>query len=440
MRLQVKSALLGAATAVIPVAICSLVLLPALTREWRDVTTARRQESLRAAGSILEKRLAELRSATQRLADDVGLVAETESGSAAQQRARLQDLLARARDEYAFDFVIIADAKGKVTARSNDAPQPSEELLQGEHPNKVAEAAIANGSRKQLLISAAPAIEDEAFLKRMWLDKTAAVKSPNDAAKSGLMLEAAAPVVLSGSFAGIVLTGQMLNNYNLGKALQPGASSLQTPLIGEIKQALRPGSDEDWGAVIALRDVIVASSLQAGRGGEPLLKGSKHDPEAGDEALRVEDHAYSVLWQPIKSAKGERIGALGIASPSGDPATAPRMARNALLTVAIAAMFTGGLLGLLFGGSLSSRISRLTGAVNRMSLGELSVSINDRGSRTRSNDGLAISLDGDLDAAAFQEPDKVEISSDRDEIQRLAEQLDVMRESFRQAIERIRRR
>ena len=72
MRLKVKSALLGAAAAVIPVAILSLILLPPLSTAWRDEAARRRQESLRAAVAILDKRLVDLKSASQRLAEGLG--------------------------------------------------------------------------------------------------------------------------------------------------------------------------------------------------------------------------------------------------------------------------------------------------------------------------------------------------------------------------------
>ena len=428
----------------IPVAISSLILLPPLSAEWRENAGRRRQENLRAAGSILEKRLGDLKSATQLLAEEVSFAALSEGAGGsggAPARVRLQDILAHARDDYALDFLLIADPKGRVTARSNDTPGASEYLLQPERVNALAEIAIANGSRRQGAAIAAAAVEADDFLRRMWLDKIAAVKmADGGAVREALMLEAAAPVFVSGRFAGIVLVGQMLNNYHAGRASQPGAAALQTPLIVEIRQTLRPGVDDDWGALVALRETVVTSGLRNGPGGEPLLKGSRHDSNSFEESFKAEDRIYSVAWQPIKSARGDKIGALGVCGPAEELIGPARTARNSLMAVAIGAFAAGGLLGLFFGGAISSRINRLIGAVNRMGLGELSVSITDRAPRSRSNNGQAAGSDARLDGAGFDESGKAIVSSEHDEIERLAEQLDFMRESFRQAIERIRKR
>ena len=78
-----------------------------------------------------------------------------------------------------------------------------------------------------------------------------------------------------------------------------------------------------------------------------------------------------------------------------------------------------GLAGFLFGRALSMRIGELTDAVKRMSVGELSTVV-------QAQDPLL--------------PGWMPIFIAQDELNRLAEQLDQMRESFRQAIERLRKR
>jgi HAMP domain-containing protein len=85
---------------------------------------------------------------------------------------------------------------------------------------------------------------------------------------------------------------------------------------------------------------------------------------------------------------------------------------------AIGCLLAGGA-GLLFGRSLASRVNALSDSANRMSLGELSTPVRDPGEAEAKN-GLATVM--------------------RDEISQLAEQIDQARESFRQAIERLRRR
>jgi HAMP domain-containing protein len=96
-----------------------------------------------------------------------------------------------------------------------------------------------------------------------------------------------------------------------------------------------------------------------------------------------------------------------------EPGWAAANAIKLAAIIAAGAVLVLGLSGLLIGRALASRINSLSEAVGRMSVGELSTTVKD------------ISANGSRPA---------------DEIGRLADQLEQMRESFRQAIERLRKR
>jgi HAMP domain-containing protein len=219
---------------------------------------------------------------------------------------------------------------------------------------------------------------------------------------------------------GVVLIGQMLNTYYKAR---PGSSSLQTPLVAEARQTLFRNGEEDAGAVIALNNMIVASSVPPASVAEsatgPPLIGVLRDAAKAEEVFRVGARGYNVAWQPLKSIDGTANGAVGVVRPSreldgsSDAVSAPIILVGAIATLA------AGAAGFIFGLGLGARLNELTQAASRWTLGELSTPVRDR------EPFLARWV-----PAEFL----------RDEINQLAEQLDQMRESFRQAIERMRKR
>jgi methyl-accepting chemotaxis protein len=121
----------------------------------------------------------------------------------------------------------------------------------------------------------------------------------------------------------------------------------------------------------------------------------------------------------LKTIDGTTVGAIGIARPSKEMEGAADTVRATIILVgAIASVLAGGA-GFLFGRGLGARLDDLREAAGRWTLGELSTPARDR------EPFLARWI-----TAEFL----------RDEINQLAEQLDQMREGFRQAIERMRKR
>jgi len=421
MRLSLKLGALCAAAAFIPLVIISLLILSQASAHSRQQALEHLRSDARVAASLCDKRLIELRAAAQAFADEIANRALVSSDNLDRNNpaawARLQDLLPRAQNEASLDFVIVTDPLGRVIARHNDKPQPGETLLGAGDKNPIAEKVIAGGN----LPAASCVIESGERYARLGLDRVAQVRlSDGSTIDAALMIEAGAPIFSGGRFVGVVLIGQMLNTYYKARA---GSSSLQTPLVAEARQTLYRSGEEDAGAVIALDKTIVASTVPPDSSGEstsgPALVGTLHDTATTEEAFQNGTRGYSVAWQPLKAIDGTAIGAIGVARPARELAGAAEAGRATIILAGAIASFLAGGAGFLLGRGLGARLDDLSSAAGRWSLGELSTPARDR------EPFLARWI-----PAEFL----------RDEVNQLAEQLDQMRESFRQAIERIRKR
>jgi hypothetical protein len=414
--------------------VISVLIVRQAAGSARSARDQKLESEARAAEAIYEKRLIEMRSAAQGLADEIAAKSLLESGesghssSSGPARARLQDLLQRSKDELSLDFLIVADAGGQVVARHNDTPKPGEALLAPSARNPLAEEVIEAGGRLHITSLAASVTEQTEFLSRVWLDTAARIKTAPTA--GALVVESCSPIMASGRFLGIVLAGQMLNNYY--KSGRPGSSPLQTPIVTEARLKLYPGIDEGAGAVVALGDTVIASSVLPSPTSEPVLVGSRHDPAKNLEVIGVEPVQYVVSWRPLKSVDGSQIGAIGAVTSSGVQGAVDLSLVSTLALAAAGTALLVGLAGAFWAGIVSKRLAGLSDAVSRMRVGELSRAVRDSGSLPRvpglgprSTNGLQTG-NGSMPAAG-------------DEIEELAENLDQMRESFKQAIERLRK-
>jgi HAMP domain-containing protein len=420
MRLSEKLGALCAGAAILPLLVASLVVLSQLSSHARRQANEDLQRDARAAAAIYDKRLSELRWAAQRLADDIVNRAFVKSDSAANTNAtmtlpRLQDMLQRALQEYGLDFAIVADTQGTLIARHNDRPAPAERLTDSENKNALAERLLSSGGQAL----AAAAIERGTRLQTLGLDLHAQVKLINGATvDEALMIEAAAPIQGGGRAVGIVLIGQMINNDSRPR---PGATTLQTPLVAEIRQTLYRNMEEEAGAVVAYQNAIIASSVAGATGSETAsaLMGELCDTTQNDEVVEQGNERYAIAWQSIKALDGADVGRLGAARNARVLAGATATVRMTLLLIAAIAVLLAGVGGYFYGRALGLRLEGLNEAVTRWSVGELSIPAKDR-------DPMMMRW-----VAGF---------SLRDEISRLAASLEQMRESFRQAIDRMRRR
>lgn len=417
MRLSLKLGALCAIIAFLPLLILLIVVGAKISGDANERAMDQLRTDARAAFSLYEKRLIELRASAQMLADEIAsralVSAENLDKGSPAALARLQDLLPRAQSEASLDLVVVTDPLGRVIARQNDRPVPGETLLAPGDKNPVAERLIVTGNQPV----AACVIERGERYARFGLDRIAPVGlQDGTTTDEALMIEAAAPIFSGTRIVGVALIGQMLNTYYKPR---PGASSLLTPLVAEIRRTLTREGEEDAGAVIASGRVIVASSIPPVDTAAPVLTGAIHETAKAEEEFRQGNREYKVAWQPLKSLDGSSIGAIGVARRSFEfegPASSVRM--TILVFTIVATLLAAGF-GFWFGLMLGARIDELNEAAMRWGLGELSVLTKHR------NPILARWI-----------PDRFL----RDEVDRLGGQLDEMRESFRQAIERMRKR
>lgn len=412
MRLSLKLSALCATAAFLPLTVASIAVLRNAPSEQPAYPPEQLRSEARAAAVLYEKRLEQMRLAAQYIASEITLkVSAGIEGNISRRLGPLLDLLNRARDELSLDFLIVADNAGRVIARHNDLPSAGESILQ----NALAAKIIVEGARLRTSPLASCEVEGPQQLEKLWLHNAARVaRLDGSVVEEALVLEASAPMFGPRGFEGVIVIGQMLNNYYFSRA---GAVGLQVPLVSEIRQVVFPGGDTEAGAVISLGDTIIASALRGSASGKPPLLGSRRDTTKTGEAIESGSRSYQVSWHPIKSTEGSSVGALGVAVPLAAPAWSRSAAVRMILIIGAITIVAAALAGFVAGRAIAGRVNSLTDAVGRMSVGELSTTVRD-GNGLNGTPG----------------------SMRRDEITRLAEQLDRMRESFRQAIERIRKR
>src|SRR5262249_15068727 len=142
---------------------------------------------------------------------------------------------------------------------------------------------------------------------------------------------------------------------------------------------------------------------------------------------------YAVSWRPIKSMDGAEIGAIGAAVPAGGANVTDVSLISTLALATVGTALLVGLAGSFLGSSVSRRLAVLSDAVSRMRVGELSTAVRDSGGLPSWVPGAGTKPTNGLHQGNGSLPEA------RDEIEELAENLDRMRESFKQAIERLRK-
>src|SRR5262245_4909494 len=218
MKLSLKLGALCAVGVALPVLIVAAFALSAFSSYSHAQAIEQLKQDSRAALSVYQKRLDELRAAAQQIAVDIANKALVTSDRGQQENtsawARLQDLLPRAQNEFNLDFLIVADPTGRVIARHNDKPAAGELLTSSSEKNLLAEKVITEGIQLHNVGLAAATVEGSERLTRLGLDSVAQVRAGEQVkVRDGLMIEASAPIFSGGRFIGVVLIGQMLNNY-----------------------------------------------------------------------------------------------------------------------------------------------------------------------------------------------------------------------------------
>jgi len=196
---------------------------------------------------------------------------------------------------------------------------------------------------------------------------------------------------------------------------------------------LYPGIDQGAGTVVAVGDTVIASSVLPSPTSEPVLVGSRHDPANNLELMGGDPIQYLVSWRPLTSVDGSQIGAIGAATSAGPQSGVDFSLTSTLALAAASTALLVGLAGAFWAGIVSRRVAALSDAVSRMRVGELSRAVRDSGGLHNRVPVLGSRPTNGLHSANGSAP------GGGDEIEELAGNLDLMRESFKQAIERLRK-
>jgi len=240
MRLSLKLGSLCAALAFLSLSIISLIILLKVSAHSRGQALEQLRSDARVAAALCDKRVIELRSAAQALADEISNHALVSNDNLDRDNpaafARLQDLLPRVQNEASLDFVIVTDPLGRVIARHNDKPLPGETIFGASDKNPIAERIIAGGN----LPAASCVIESGEEYVRLGLNRIAQVRlSDGSTIDSALVIEAGAPIFSGGRFVGVALIGQMLNTYYKAKDFEYRVTGAKTyPSVADLVNLL----------------------------------------------------------------------------------------------------------------------------------------------------------------------------------------------------------
>jgi HAMP domain-containing protein len=311
---------------------------------------------------------------------------------------RLNDLIKNTLQSSKADFIVVTDSQGNIIAPALPAK------VEADFKKNPLLLSIQNGAAASKLDAQSSSVKESADILQIIgsedLSKQVEIKSENGVIKDGLVIEAAAPITSGGGrLSGVVFAGLLLNNARPDQ---------EKSIVDDIKNKLYPEIRAESGAAIALGDIIVSSNLpiQQGGGIGKRIKGELGDkPKAGIEIFDNEN--YKTAYAPIKDINSQVVGRVGVQiKQSWFNAVLNSVQITIALIVALFLLLAVGA-AIYFAQRLTRPIIELTEASNNISLGQLD---------------QAISIKSD------------------DEIGQLAEALERMRISLKQALDRLRAR
>ena len=308
---------------------------------------------------------------------------------------RLAGLLNNAQQAGNIDFIVVTDSKGNIIARQ------AEGEANGSISDNPLIVSVQNAVTASRTYAQSSSVKESGekikLLAGEKLAQRAEIKAEGRSITDGLVIEAAAPITNNnGRLLGIVLAGLLVNNAPQERAV-----------IEDIKTKLYPSLPDSSGASITLNDVIVSTNMPIQQNGAL----GKRTTVAGDVPKTsteiFNNEAYKSAYVPIKDSSNQVIGRVGVqVKQSWFNAVLNKVL---LIIVLIVLVFILGAIGVAIYAAqkLTKPIMELTEASNNISLGKLDESI--------------------------------QIKSD-DEIGQLAEALERMRISLKQALDRLRSR
>lgn len=408
MKLTIRKKLLGLSfiAIVIPLIISAAVIVYIVNKKSSDESIKRIQSNSHVATTQYARRMQALSITAKQMAitalqyDFVEVFARAANpptaALAAQynlERDKAVNVMDILKKQTGADYVILADANGRVIHSLNNPQGRGTDL--GVIDPMLREAL---GSRKVNYGSLKLPID---FVSLEKMDAFLSLGAQKKSIEAALAMEVVVPLILGGDLRGALLVGDVLNNDNT--------------MVDELKTMLFRENPEAGSATIYLNEIAIASSRSGtfGRGiGDNISKAIYDLVERnGKEYIGPEtigNFNYVSAYVPVKDITNRVIGIYSVSMREEWFLEFQTFIRNFIVVVILAAIVISILLTYITAGRLTRPIEDITEAANKISLGDLDVSI--------------------------------QVKTAGDEIERLGESLERMRVSLKSAIERLRRR
>ena len=407
MKLTIRKKLLGLSliAIVIPLIISAAVIIFIVTQRTVDESLKKIRTNSNIATAQYSRRLGEITKANKQLAitalqyDFVDAISRTSAPTPALagqydlERRKAINVLEIVKKQLNLDFLTLTDSRGRVLYRVNDPNQRGDDISTLDPLIKE-----ALGSRKVIFGSVKMPLD---YISLEKLDGSLNLGVQKKSIEAALGLEVVVPLIMGDELRGALVAGDILNNDNA--------------MVDELKKMLFREEPQAGSATLYLGDTAIASSRSGtfGRGiGETVSQDIMNLVlKEGKEFIGTEligGISYISAYVPIRDISNRIIGIYAVSVQESWFRQFQNYIRNFVVIVIGLAIIFSIVLTYITAGRLTKPIEEITEAANKISLGDLDVSI--------------------------------QASKSGDEIDRLAESLERMRISLKSAIERLRRR
>ena len=406
MKLTIRKKLLGLSliAIVVPLIISAAVIVFIVTQKTQDESLDKIRTNSAIATAQYTRRMQEISKGTKELAIaalQYGFVEALTRGAAANpaiqsqfdlERKKATNVLEIVKGQIELDYLTLVDSRGRVIYRVNNPSQRGDDIAALDP--MVREAL---GSKRVIFGSTKLPLD---FMSQEKMEDRLTLGNQKKAIEAALGMEVVVPLMLGQDLQGAIVAGDVLNNDNT--------------LVDELKRMLFKENFEAGAATIYLAETAVASSRSGtfGRGvGETISQEIlNYVLKQGKEFIGTEtigDTSYISAYVPIKDISNQIIGIYSVSVRETWFRQFQNYIRNFVIIVIVIAILFSILLTYVTAGRLTKPIEEITEAANKISLGDMDVSI-----QVKSGD----------------------------EIEKLGDSLERMRISLKSAIERLRRR
>ncbi len=406
MKLTIRKKLLGLSfiAIVIPLIISAAVIVFIVTQKTQDESLDKIRTNSAIATAQYTRRMQEISKGAKELAIaalQYGFVESLTRGGAPNpalqaqydlDRKKATNVLEIVKGQIELDYLTLTDSRGRVIYRVNNPGQRGDDIAALDP--MVREAL---GSKKVIFGSIKLPLD---FMSQEKMDDRLTLGNQKKAVEAALGMEVVVPLMIGQDLQGAIVAGDVLNNDNT--------------LVDELKRMLFKENFEAGAATIYLGETAIASSRSGtfGRGvGETISQEIlNYVLKQGKEFIGTEtigDTSYISAYVPIKDIANQIIGIYSVSVRETWFRQFQNYIRNFVIVVIVVAILFSILLTYITAGRLTKPIEEITEAANKISLGDMDVSI-----QVKSGD----------------------------EIEKLGDSLERMRISLKSAIERLRRR